>query len=221
MNLPGRVPPTPHDWTVRAARADDHDAIIRLVYSDPDGDTVKLVGTTERALRFGNLVASAWRGASWSASTIVEAQGAVVAVLQDGPGADEFGADRSFVRQVVRELGFVTALRALPAGVALQLVRIPLPDDSWLIHELHVDATWRNRGIGALLLRHAADRGTRHGLASAALSTRTNNPARHLYERLGYRVVTQRTSRLYAHFTGSAGRVLMTTTLRSEAGVGP
>jgi ribosomal protein S18 acetylase RimI-like enzyme len=203
-----------NDWTLCAARPDDNDAIVRLVYADPRGDGVKLLGTAQRAIRFGALVASAWPGASWSAATVVEAHGAVVAVLQDGPSDDEFQTDLTFLRRVIREFGPLTSARALPAGAALQRVRIPPPDDSWMIRELHVDPSWRNRGIGEQLLRHGETRANDHHFATAALTTRTNKPARRLYERLGYRVIKQQNSRLYAHVTGAAGRVLMTKTLQ-------
>ena len=56
-----------NEWTLCAARPDDNNDIVRLVCADPCGDGVKLLGTTERAIRFGALVASSWPGASWSA----------------------------------------------------------------------------------------------------------------------------------------------------------
>jgi ribosomal protein S18 acetylase RimI-like enzyme len=49
-----------------------------------------------------------------------------------------------------------------------------------------------------------------HGRSCIGLTTRTNNPARRLYERLGYVVVRTKNSRLYERFTGAEGRVLMT-----------
>ena len=42
---------------------------------------------------------------------------------------------------------------------------------------------------------------------------RTNNPARRLYERQGFLVVSTRTDPGYERFTGAAGRVLMTKVL--------
>jgi ribosomal protein S18 acetylase RimI-like enzyme len=42
-----------------------------------------------------------------------------------------------------------------------------------------------------------------------SLTTTTDNPARRLYERNGFRCVQQRTNARYERLTGSEGRVLM------------
>ncbi len=202
------------DWVLQPAQRGDHDAIVRLVYGDASNDAVKLLGTTERAIRLGNLLAAAWPGASWSATTVAMAKGAVIGVLQDGPSEDDFEPGFAFLRRVARELGLSTTLRALPATVALQRVRVPPPHPAWVIRELDVEPIWRNRGVGEQLLRHGEQRANDHDFPIVALSTRTNNPARRLYERLGYRMKSQRTSRIYAHVTGATGRILMTKTLR-------
>jgi hypothetical protein len=42
-----------------------------------------------------------------------------------------------------------------------------------------------------------------------ALTTTTINPARHLYERKGFRVAETKTDRMYETYTGIEGRHLM------------
>jgi ribosomal protein S18 acetylase RimI-like enzyme len=81
-----------------------------------------------------------------------------------------------------------------------------MPADSCKLIELHVDPARRGQGIGAVLLDAvialAGDR-------PVSLTTRIDNPARHLYERHGFAVVEEKRNASYEARTGSPGRVLM------------
>ncbi|MBV8598398.1 MAG: GNAT family N-acetyltransferase [Actinobacteria bacterium] len=52
-----------------------------------------------------------------------------------------------------------------------------------------VDGRYRGRGIGEQLLRALTEIARRHGFDRLSLSVEPHNPARRLYERLGYRQV--------------------------------
>ena len=54
-----------------------------------------------------------------------------------------------------------------------------------------------------------------YGAAHLSLTTRSDNPARRLYERNGYTVIEERTGRRYARMTGTPGRILMVKPLAS------
>ncbi len=54
---------------------------------------------------------------------------------------------------------------------------------------LDVGAEWRNRGIGAQIVRHVVDEARRRGCRRVFLEVRIDNPARRLYHRLGFRRV--------------------------------
>ena len=74
-----------------------------------------------------------------------------------------------------------------------------------------VESSYRGRGIGGQLLDALADLARRNGFERLSLSVEAENPARRLYERVGYRQVG---------VDGSGGSVmLLTHGLHSERGV--
>jgi ribosomal protein S18 acetylase RimI-like enzyme len=88
-------------------------------------------------------------------------------------------------------------------------VEIKHPPQAYYIGELDVDPTCRNRGIGARLLAYADAEARALGIARMALCTGISNPAQHLYERSGFRIVETRQHSDYERVTGNPGRVLM------------
>ncbi len=201
---------------VRDAGPADVATIESLVFGDPAGEAAILAGGVEPARRFGRAVIASAAAATWPASKMAELDGEVVGVLQQGEADDEFQPTPRFVWSVVRALGLWTSLRLLPRGWALQRVRLAAPADAWVVREVHVDPTRRNRGIGRALLAEAEAEGRRRGFRVLALTTRTDNPARRLYEREGYRVATTKSDARYERLTGAEGRVLMVKQLTGE-----
>jgi ribosomal protein S18 acetylase RimI-like enzyme len=60
-----------------------------------------------------------------------------------------------------------------------------------------------------LLLGRVDDYAIEQKTSHISLTTATDNPARGLYERSGYRVIAQKTNARYRRITGSDGRILM------------
>jgi ribosomal protein S18 acetylase RimI-like enzyme len=198
------------DVEMRAATREDADAIADLLWGDPSGEATALVGSPERARQFGRLVDEASTPPPWTASVVAVGANEVCGFLSQGPAEDgEFQVTPAFVRSLVRAWGFLTALRLLPRGLAQQRVQIAAPPGSWLIREVHVAEHLRGQGIGGLLLERAEECARANGRTTIALTTRTNNPARRLYERRGYQVVKERTNPSYCRHTGADGRILM------------
>jgi ribosomal protein S18 acetylase RimI-like enzyme len=112
-------------------------------------------------------------------------------------------------RAAVDALGVVGALRAGWRSRARHKVDLSAPEGGVHLVELQVSPQYRNRGVGALLLRQVDDYAAERHAAHISLTTATNNPARRLYERSGYRVAGEKTNVRYERITGSAGRVLM------------
>ena len=119
-------------------------------------------------------------------------------------------------RAALRVLAGVVAIIG-PAGLwryaryqrARSRVNFSRPPGSFYVGELDVHPDCRNRGIGGTLLRHAEEVARREGFARMSLTTSTINPARHLYERHGFRVVGTRLDAGYEAITGIPGDVLM------------
>ena len=91
-------------------------------------------------------------------------------------------------------------------GWPRQKVDLTMPAGSLKLIELNVDPARRGQGIGARLLEAVIDRA---GNRPVSLTTRIDNPARHLYERHGFDVVEEKRHPAYEARTGSPGRVLM------------
>ena len=112
-------------------------------------------------------------------------------------------------------VGVVTALGPKVFGLprrlrALKAVQLVAPEHSLYIAELHVHPDHRGHGLGGRLLSWSADKCVELGLDQRSLVTGTSNPAIHLYERHGFKIVTTATDDRYQRIFGQAGRVLMT-----------
>jgi GNAT superfamily N-acetyltransferase len=63
------------------------------------------------------------------------------------------------------------------------------PVQTLQIHALYTLPRYRRRGIGTALLRTAIDWGQRHGCLRAQLNVLPHNPARRLYQALGFNIL--------------------------------
>ena len=89
----------------------------------------------------------------------------------------------------------VAVVDGLPVGrVGLDLVR-RAPDASF-VWAAHVEHDWQSRGVGTALMRRLEEVTRERGLRAIELYVGKDNPrAQALYERLGYRVVGETTTR--------------------------
>ena len=76
-----------------------------------------------------------------------------------------------------RPVGF-TQLYTTFSSVTMQAV--------FILNDLYVGTNYRKKGIGEALLERAKDFCKKKSYKGLALETATDNPARHLYERLGW-----------------------------------
>ena len=199
--------------TVRKATPGDTDRIAEIMHGEPMPEAVSLAfGDPELARALGSaLIRMPKSPMGWERT--------VFAVNDDKP-AGMLQADASEVTsaslmkpgvlfRLLRIFGPVKLVRGLPRVRIRARLNFAYPAGAYIVHELHVDPAYRNRGIGGALLDYAEAEARRLGHARMALSTTTSNPARRLYERHGFRVVDTRTDPAYERYTGIAGRHLM------------
>jgi ribosomal protein S18 acetylase RimI-like enzyme len=64
--------------------------------------------------------------------------------------------------------------------------RAPDDDDHWWVWDIEIDEAWRGRGIGRSAMELAEQEARVRGCVEIGLTVVADNPARRLYESLGY-----------------------------------
>ncbi len=166
-------------------------------------------GNPGKARRFRRLMgATIASPAGIRRTTVAVSEGEVVGLLQDGAEAGD-RVSPGLVWGLLRIFGFPGIVRFLRRDRLRSRVHIPPPAGAFHIAEVHVLDSLRNRGIGAALMGEAERQARASGAPAISLTTTTSNPARHLYERSGFRVVETREDPDFLTLTGVAGRILM------------
>ncbi|NTU81687.1 MAG: GNAT family N-acetyltransferase [Chloroflexales bacterium] len=120
----------------------------------------------------------------------VEKAGAIIGTAAfDRPDAPPYErAPDGTVRHALQELGAGPTARLL-LTVARSLIGVQRPSmaDAVGVHSVVVDSRHRGQGVGRALMVAVEDQARQHGFQAAWLQVLTQNqPARQLYERLGY-----------------------------------
>lgn len=202
------------DLTSRHADAGDAERLASLMFLDPGREPVAMAGSASAAERFQVRLL---RRALQTGTSIV-----IIAETPWGPaGFAEVSQDaetpsfRTLASAAVAAMGVAGALRAARRSLARRKVDVAVPEGGVHLVELQVAPDLRNRGIGAFLLARVDEYAISQHAEHVSLTTATDNPARGLYERNGYRLVDQKTNARYERITGSEGRVLMVKTLET------
>jgi len=207
---------------IRDVQGEERERALRLVYEPPGPEMVGVVGDAGIARAVGacfqraglfvqpeSVVLAAW-WADELAGVLVAGRGR--SASRRAPRASQ----RALVLGLARALPVASIPRALYGALLRSRLDFEIPEEDYHVSEVHVAPRRQRRGIGTCLLREAEARANALGCPRLSLTTLTTNPARRLYERLGYRVVGERTVAGYGRLTGARGRVLMEKPLPSR-----
>jgi ribosomal protein S18 acetylase RimI-like enzyme len=70
--------------------------------------------------------------------------------------------------------------------------RVPDDGDHWWVWDIEIDEAWRGRGVGRAAMELAEAEARGRGCIEIGLTVIADNPARRLYESLGYREASVR-----------------------------
>ena len=184
---------------VRPATEGDLDAMVEVMFAEPGVEQVAFMPTIAGARRFSR---AAWRIAGIDEFVCAEDDGVVVGFAW----VSERGVSlRDGARAAVEGWGPTGPIRLVVKAWPRQRVEIPMPLGPKLV-ELQAHPSRRGTGVGTRLLEHVLDAVGRRPLS---LTTRIDNPARHLYERHGFVVAAEKVNASFERRTGSPGRVLL------------
>ena len=193
--------------TVRAAVENDLDAMVEVMFAEPGVEQVAFMPSLAGARVFTRC---AWQAAGVNEFLVADDEGTTVGfawLSQHGVSLAQ-GA-----KAAMSAWGPFGVVRLVAKGWPRQLVEISMPPGPKIV-ELQVHPTRRGTGVGTTLLDHIIGR---VGSQSLALTTRTDNPARRLYERHGFVVTREKTHRSFERRTGAAGRILMVRPAKADA----
>ena len=198
--------------TFRRAAPADTERIAEIIFGEPRPEAIAGIGfgRVERVRAVGRAyVRMPGSPQGWQRTVVAELDGQAVGVLQAGSFREPFRITAPLAIQAIRIYGPLNVFRLLQAMRAQGRVQARRLPAEYHVSELHVHPEYRNRGIGAALMRYAEEEARRNGHRLMSLQTLTTNPARRLYERLGYRVVETLTDPGFERLTGAAGNHLM------------
>jgi ribosomal protein S18 acetylase RimI-like enzyme len=197
------------DVTFRRATSEDSDLIADLVFGEEGAEgrrvAAAVLGISDSE-RMRPMFRQVWRAAeNWRQCDLLFVDSEPAGVLQTGSSSMKITP--GVVLAAVRALGPL-ALRMPGRLGIMDRVAPKKPDGAFIISEIHVAEDYRGQGLGAQMMVRAEEQARAGGYAVMALHTRTNNPARHLYDRCGFEAATEATDPEFERLTGVSGNVL-------------
>ena len=199
--------------SIRRARDADLPRMSEILYDDPPLEMRAVVPDLAKARRIGALLLRHRVEANVDRTVLAVIDREPVGLMETMRPVDEVNISPVTIARVLGPGLMIVGPRGLARYLRWQMVRsrvqVERTPGSYYIAELDVHPDHRNRGIGAVLLRHAEREARGEGFAQMSLATSIINPAQHLYAREGYRIIETRRDARYQRISGIPGRVLM------------
>jgi ribosomal protein S18 acetylase RimI-like enzyme len=198
---------------IRVAGVADEARVHEIMYGDPWPELVRIAGGIEQARVLGWLLVR-----SGGQTFVCELDSEAVGAIQSRVGRRHVARALAARPQVLRVLPQVYRISDAP-GLMRRLLarrRVDFPPVAGAYHltQLSVEQRARGRGVGTALLQFVEADARLRQFARISLTTGTANPARQLFERLGFRVIGEKSDRAFEKITGASGRLLMVKDLR-------
>ena len=197
--------------TLRNATPEDTERIAAIMFDDPGIEVMRLAFNDERlaSALSKELVRMPGSTMGWRRTVLAERDGMALGVLQADSEPAVMPITLRLMLHFAGMFGPVKVVRAQPRFRARRRVGLRAPAGAYVVHELHVHPEHRNCGIGGVMLDYAEAEAKRRGNQRMSLETHMANPARHLYERHGFRIVATATDAAYERYTAIPGRYLL------------
>jgi ribosomal protein S18 acetylase RimI-like enzyme len=121
-----------------------------------------------------------------------------VILIQYGKKQKRTSRKKISIFALIRRYGFYNMLFLI---YKLSVLEIHKPKNCYIEH-IAVDESMRGRGIGEMLLSHGERVLKDMGFSSLSLAVAKENPAKHLYDRMGFKDIKDINSRYKGFFTG-------------------
>lgn len=180
---------------------------------DPVSELRTVVSDVDVARRIGAWLARSRFQVAVRHTLIAEFDGEAVGLLERLRSGERSSPGAFAMLRTLGGAARVASPRLLARYAGYQRARARVnfnrPQAAYYVNELDVHLNFRNRGIGARLITHAAEEARAEQFPRMALTTTLTNPAQRLYLRTGFRIVDVRRDAEYERITGIPGRVLM------------
>jgi len=179
---------------VRPATSEDVSRVGEILVEGFRGKFGRMFGQRiDRAPHVLAQLAALWLAQPENALFVADVDGRAVGALQILAHSDQPDDLVKEALILLRELGPFHALRC---AIGLSLPHEEETGGTAYISDVAVDGSFRGKGIGSALLASAEEWARERSRQGLSLHVAIANPARRLYERFGFRLEKQQTSRL-------------------------
>jgi|SRR5581483_2255291 GNAT superfamily N-acetyltransferase len=201
---------------MRAALRQDADFLAWVILTASRGHLARgwfdiaLNQPEERCLQFLRRLATTEAPSWWHYSRflVAESEGRAVAALSAFPAGEAYPLSQAAMSEAADALRLPASEQSAiwQRGAYIFLCTIDGHDDCWTLENIATLPSHRGYGVTMALLTRAAEEGAARGFKEAQITSFIGNePARHAYEKAGYRCIDERCHPDFEAIAGTPG----------------